>query len=295
MPKAAADQCTQPFWRHLVLLLWLLIGSTALQAGERPQRVVSVNLCSDQLLLMLADSEQVASVSLLAVEPLSSFVAEQAQSFPLNHARAEEVIALRPDLVLATSQDNPRLLSTLKSLGYRIEQLAPAHNLEQILRNIRRLAGLLHQSERGEALIRSMLDDLGESDLKTQQHPPAALFLQPRGYTSGQATLQDEALRLAGWRNLAAEHGITGYNPVELERLLRWQPRRIFTSPYDGSGDSLAERTLAHPALRRLLAGRAPVKIPYKYWICPGPMLTQAVALLRQARADLDSGPRGSR
>jgi iron complex transport system substrate-binding protein len=273
-------------WIQLGLALWLAVV-WPLTAAERPQRVVSVNLCSDQLLLMLADADQVASVSHLAVEPLSSFVAERARDYPLNHARAEEVIALRPDLVLASAYGNLRLLTTLESLGYRLERLPPAHDLSQIVQNIRQLASLLHQSDRGEALIRTLQSRLSNDYDAPQDKRPGALFLQPRGYTSGRETLQDEALRLAGWRNLAAEQGIEGYAPVDLERLLRWQPQQIFTSIYDGSGNSLAQRQLLHPALTRLLAGRPLEPIPYKYWICPGPMLAEAVELLRQARNEL--------
>jgi iron complex transport system substrate-binding protein len=288
MTRPASLQNPPP-WHRLVLLLWILSGLTAqnLAATERPQRVVSVNLCSDQLLLMLADADQVASVSHLAVEPLSSFVAERARNYPLNHARAEEVIALRPDLVLASSYGKPRLLTTLESLGYRVERLPPAHDLAQIVHNIRQLASLLHQPERGETLIRTLQRRLGDESDAPQDKRPGALFLQPRGYTSGRETLQDEALRLAGWRNLAAEQGIEGYAPVDLERLLRWQPQRIFTSVYDGSGNSLAQRQLLHPALSRLLAGRPLEPIPFKYWICPGPMLAEAVELLRQAKSEL--------
>lgn len=272
--------------RLLALALWLWIGGASLQAGERPQRVVSVNLCTDQLLLMLADPGQVASVSHLAVEPLSSFVAAQARDYPLNHARAEEVIALEPDLVLDSHLGNPRLRTTLAALGYRVEPLASAHSLPQIIANIRQLARLLGQQARGEAMIQAMQDALDAPAGPPPAERPGALFLQPRGYTSGVGTLQDEALRLAGWRNLSAEHGVTGYSPVPLERLLSWRPDRLFTSPYDGSGDSLAQRSLRHPALNGLLRERPPVEIPYKYWICPGPMLSEAVALLRQARTE---------
>jgi iron complex transport system substrate-binding protein len=267
------------------LLLWCLSGATA--AAERPQRVVSVNLCSDQLLLMLAEPAQVASVSNLAVEPLSSFVAEQASRFPLNHARAEEVIAFEPDLVLATSHTNPRLLTTLESLGYRVERLQPVDDLAGIVASIRRVAGLLDQAGRGEQLIRYLEQRIGNSDELAYELRPTALFYQPRGYTSGRHTLQDEALRLAGWRNLAAEQGIEGYASVDMEHLLRWRPQQLFTSTYDSSGDSLAERQLLHPALRRLTAGRPLHPVPYRYWICPGPMLADAVDLLREARARL--------
>jgi len=293
MIRNTAPTQTAPVRHGLLLGLWLIcvLAAGPLGADERPQRVVSVNLCSDQLLLMLADPDQVASVSRLAVEPLSSFVAGQAKRYPLNQARAEEVIALQPDLVLATAYDSPRLLTTLEGLGYRVERLPPASDLEQILDLIRHTAALLHQQPRGEALIRSLQASLDVRDPTPPERRPGALFLQPRGYTSGRETLQDTALRLAGWRNLSAEAGITGYAPVDLERLLRWQPRRIFTSSYDGSGDSLAERELDHPVLVRVLRGRPLEAVPYKYWICPGPMLAEAVTRLRQIRNELEADP----
>ncbi len=278
---------------HRLLFTGLLLSvlTLPLAADERPRRVVSVNLCSDQLLLMLADPDQVASVSRLAIEPLSSFVAEQARNYPLNQARAEEVIALKPDLVLASNYTHTRLLTTLETLGYRVERLPRAKNLEQIDVLIRRTAALLHQEQRGERLIRSMHASLADDNPAPPAERPGALFLQPNGYTSGQETLQDTALRLAGWRNLSAEGGIRGYVQVDLERLLSWQPSRIFTSRYNSSGDSLAERALGHPALTRLLGGRSLEPVPYKYWICPGPMLAEAVAHLRQVREEFEAGP----
>ncbi|MEW8505511.1 MAG: ABC transporter substrate-binding protein [Candidatus Thiodiazotropha sp.] len=267
---------------HRIAALLILLSSLA-TAAEPPQRVVSVNLCSDQLLLMLADPEQVASVSYLSRDTDSSFVADQANSYPVNRARAEEIIRLRPDLVLVTPHDNPRLRTTLEQLGYPLHSLSLGHSFNDIVEDIRQLATRLSQRERGESLIQQMQQRL-RSKAEEPTHPPTAIFLQPRGYTSGSDTLQDEALRLAGWRNLATQHGVKGYSPVPLEKVLYWQPETIFTSTYSGSGDSLAERQLRHPALQRLLANNPMVEIPYKHWICPGPMLADAVELLQKAR-----------
>jgi iron complex transport system substrate-binding protein len=255
-------------------------------ADPRPHRVVSINICTDQLLLMLADGDQVASISYLARERESSFVATQAMNYPVNHARLEELLALQPDLVLATTYDNPRLLSTLRHLGLRVERMALGESAEQIAGNLRQLAGLLGQAKRGEALADEMNRRLSAGTGLSTKQTPKAIFYQPRGYTSGRGTLQDEALRLAGWRNPAAEQGLIGYLPVDLERVLLWQPDLIITSPTSGSGDSRAERQLEHPALVRLLAGRPLEEIPYKYWICPGPMLVEAVEQLRHLRAE---------
>ncbi|MEW8143887.1 MAG: ABC transporter substrate-binding protein [Candidatus Thiodiazotropha endolucinida] len=265
-----------------IATLLMLISGMAI-AAEPPRRVVSVNLCSDQLLLMLADPQQVASVSYLSRDPDSSFVADAAVAYPLNHARAEEIIRLKPDLILVTPHTNPRLRTTLTQLGYPLHQLSLGHRLDDIVEDIRQLAARLGQESRGESLIQQMQQRL-QSGASKAAHPTTAIFLQPRGYTSGSDTLQDEALRLAGWQNLAAQQGVKGYTPVPLEKVLHWQPETIFTSAYTGSGDSLAERQLRHPALQRLLAKHPMVEIPYKYWICPGPMLADAVALLQQAR-----------
>ncbi|WP_316367018.1 ABC transporter substrate-binding protein [Candidatus Thiodiazotropha sp. CDECU1] len=273
--------------RTSAIAIILMLCSGMAIAAEPPRRVVSVNLCSDQLLLMLADPQQVASVSFLSRDPDSSFVAEKAKAYPINHARAEEIIRLKPDLILITPHDNPRLRTTLKQLGYPLHQLSIGNRLDTIHTDIRQLAARLGQVSRGELLIREMQQRLHTGEDKNPQ-PPGALFLQPRGYTSGTDTLQDEALRLAGWHNLAAQHGVKGYTPVPLEEILRWQPGTLFTSSFSESGDSLAERQLRHPALKRLLAKRPMVEIPFKYWICPGPMLADAVALLRQAREGVD-------
>jgi iron complex transport system substrate-binding protein len=270
-----------------IAILLIIFSGIAVATGP-PQRVVSVNLCSDQLLLMLADPAQVASVSHLSTEPASSFVADQAVRYPLNHARAEEIIRLKPDLILVTPHTDPRLRTTLRQLGYPLHQLSLGNRQEDIVTDIRQLAARLGQVSRGESLIARMRHRLQSENTDSAVTPPTAIFYQPRGYTSGSDTLQDEALRLAGWNNLAAQNGIKGYSPVPLEEVLLWQPDNLFTSSYADGGDSLAQRQLQHPALKRLLAHRPMQEVPYKYWICPGPMLADAVALLREARERVD-------
>jgi iron complex transport system substrate-binding protein len=270
----------------IAILLMLLSGMAI--ATEPPQRVVSVNLCSDQLLLMLADPSQVASVSYLARNPDSSFVAKQAEAYLPNHARAEEIMRLKPDLVLVTPHTNPRLRTTLKQLGYPLYQLSLGVRIGDIHKEIRQLAARLGRVSRGESLIAQMRQRLQDKQSETAR--PSAIFYQPRGYTSGADTLQDEALSLAGWNNLAAQHGINGYAPVPLEEILLWQPSTLFTSTFSDEGDSLAQRQLRHPALKRLLAQKPMREIPYKHWICPGPMLADAVALLREAREPAEAG-----
>jgi iron complex transport system substrate-binding protein len=272
------------FYRILLCLLWLPVSSGSGADTLSPKRVVSVNLCTDQLLLMLADPDQIASISHLARDPESSFMAVQANAFPINHARLEELLVLRPELILAGPYSEPRLLRSLRRLEIAVEQFPLTNTLQGIEADIRRLANLLGQVERGERLIMKMRANLARIETN-QAHStrPKALFYQPRGYSSGSHTLQDEALDYAGWRNLAAEAGIRGYAPLDLETLLLSEPDQLFTSGHTLSTFSRAQQLLHHPALHHLLQQRPILAVPLKYWLCAGPMIVEAIAILHAA------------
>lgn len=268
--------------RPILLLLSLLtVAGWVHGADTPPSRVVSINLCTDQLLLMLADADQIASVSYLSLQPESSFVAEEAKRYPVNHARPEELLALDPDLILTVEFTDRRLLGLLENLGYRVAQLPMPTSISGIENNIRHLAELLGQPGRGAALIHKMRSSLSQIPPQPANPRPKALFYQPRGYTSGDGTLQNEALVLAGWSNLAS--GISGYSSIDLESLLLGQPDQIFTSTYTEETRSLAQKQINHPALRRITRNRPIIEIPFKYWICGGPMIADAVAELHAA------------
>ncbi|MEW7977804.1 MAG: ABC transporter substrate-binding protein [Candidatus Sedimenticola endophacoides] len=273
-------------YRIATLLLLLLNAAAPIRAASPPGRVVSTNLCTDQLLLLLADERQIASVTHLAREPNSSFMAEAARGYPVNHDRVEELLALQPDLVVTGGHARTGTAALLDRLGYRVEHFPDAADLEGIRANIRRMASLLGRRARGEVVIGRMQRRIIAATTALPEKPLSALFYQPRGYTSGSGTLHDLALHLSGWRNVATEEGIRGFAPIDLERVLLARPVQLFTSTYAPGTDSLAQRQLRHPALRQLTAARPMIEIGYRYWICSGPMIAEAVERLARARRD---------
>ena len=264
--------------------LWFVLLLLSFQLPAAPSRVVSINLCTDQLLLMLADESQIASITFLASDETNSFMAGLAQRHPVNHARVEELIALQPDLIVANEYNAPALMTLLERLGFRVARFANANSIETIRSNIRQMAMLLKQERRGEQLIAQMDRRIDVIAAKERGYRPRALFYQVRGYTSGLNTLQDEALQLAGWHNLSAEAGITGYSPIDIETLLLAKPEQLFTSTYAPGTESVGQRQLRHPALRQIMEGRHLAEIDYRYWICGGPMIADAIEALDVTR-----------
>jgi iron complex transport system substrate-binding protein len=197
------------------------------------------------------------------------------------------LLRLGPQLVLISSH-TPRLTrARLQEQGLRVEELAAASSLTDIRANLTRMGEWLATPERAQRLINGFDRRIAQVTADRPTTRPSALFLQPNGYTSGQGTLQDEALRLAGWRNLAAEAGINGYAPIDLEQLINLAPDAIFTSSRSDDRNALALRILDHPALHKLGNRHAPHYIDYRYWICGGPMLADAIELLARQRRQL--------
>jgi len=272
-----------PIFGFLLLAYGLFCSVQVLaESTPPPQNVASINLCTDQLLLMLAKPEQVASISNLALEPNSSFMSDVAPDYPINHRRPEEIIALKPDVIVAGEYAPRGLLHLFEKLGFRVERFQLTSNIAQIRTNIRKMALLVGAPERGEQLIKRMDDRIAKVKSQRPKIAPKAAFYQPNGYTSGVDTLQHAALIAAGWRNLAGELGMKGYGDVALEQLLLLEPEQLFTSTYAPGTQSLAQRELAHPVLQRITQGRPIINIGYKYWICGGPMIAGAIELLHQ-------------
>ncbi len=267
-------------------ILFVIIQAMMLPVAEaktKPQRIVSMNLCTDQILLLLVPYERIVSVSALSVDPHSSYMVDVAKKHNTNHGKAEEILPLNPDLVLASGYAARPAVELLRKLGHRIKVLPMANDIAGIRNNISTLASLVGEEEKGAKLIEQMDRRIARIQAQFTGTRKTAIFYQPRGYTSGNNTLQNEALRLAGWENVAANSGIEGYSNIGLEELLVAQPTQIFTSSYAPGTSSMAQRQLQHPVIRILTHNRPMVEIDYKLWICDGPMIADAIEALAAA------------
>lgn len=252
-------------------------------APARPARVVSTNLCTDLLALLLADSGQLISVSHVAHDPVASPLHEMAAEVPANHGAAEEIYLLAPDLVLAGEWDDPVPLAMLETLGIRVERFPIERDFADVRANIRRAGTLLGTKERAEAAV-AELDAGIAAEAPPEGSRPVAVVLGGGAWTSGAETLTDAVLGAAGFTNLAAELGITGMGRLSLEELILARPDLIIAGETYGA-PALTQETLRHPAARGL-GGTRRVELPDNLWTCGTPLLAKAVTMLRaEARA----------
>ncbi|HYF56720.1 MAG TPA: ABC transporter substrate-binding protein [Salinarimonas sp.] len=270
--------------RALLVAPLLLLAGAAL-AGDPPRRVASMNLCTDGLLLALADPEQVASLSPLAGDPTLSFMAERAAAHPVNAGRGEAMLMGDADLVLAGPFEGRARRDMLRRLGFEVMTLGLWTNLAEGRDQIRALARRLGRPERGEALV-ARIDAALERARGAAPAPRTVLALQRRGYTPGDTTILDEILRHMGLVPHAPRLGVPHGGTVTLERLVAAPPDYILSGSGEAEAVDQGSAFLVHPALIRLVPPERRLALPGRLGICGGPSTPDMIdALAAEVRA----------
>lgn len=236
------------------------------QAAAKPQRVASIYLCSDQLLLQLADRDRIVSLNRFAADPSFSNEVNATNGIALNRGRAEEILPLRPDLVIAGVYTAPATKTMLRRVGIPVLELPVETDFDGVRDNIRRVAEALGERERGAALITAF--DAALAATPSQDGPrPALMLYRFGGYSQGQHTLSDAIFARAGFDNYAATR-LDGVGRLSLEQIATDPPDAILLSETGADQNSLAAETLSHPALRALRQRLPTTTLPDRLWIC---------------------------
>ncbi|MGV0909775.1 ABC transporter substrate-binding protein [Martelella sp. FOR1707] len=249
--------------------------------SSAPQRVVSINLCTDQMAMLVAGEGQLLSVSRLAADPAISAMAEQAEDYLLNDGLAEQVFLMKPDLVLAGSYTTRETVDLLKRLGIAVAEFQPEASLDDVRHNLERIGVLLDRKQAAADVIAAM--DEGLAGLAGTLHGErTAAFYYANGYTSGKNTLAGDMIAQLGLVNIASEAGVDSLGRLPLERLVMAAPDVIVGGDADYDAPALAQAGFRHPAFVAATERSDYVDLPSRYTICGGPFNVAGIALLAE-------------
>jgi iron complex transport system substrate-binding protein len=244
-----------------------------------------MNLCTDQLALLLGAPGQILSVSAWAFRERASTMAAEARRTIRNGATAEEVFALAPDLVLASSFTNAAALDMLRRLGLRIEVFPVVSRPADVAAQLRRMGALLGREARAEAEAAAFEAAFAAQAARVAGLPPLpAAYHYPNGFTSGDGTLAHELLLAAGLSNAAAALGYGGNARMPLEALVLARPMLVETRHISDGAVGRAYETDAHPALAAVRAASGAALVEERWQVCGTPAVTEALRALADAR-----------
>lgn len=228
--------------------LVLTIGS----AAAAPQRIMSLKVCTDELLLDLVSPSRIASVTFLSREPASLRMWPVGAQVAVNHNTAEEILSTKPDLILTDPFTPPSLKPLLAKTGARIVEVPPAETFEDIRAVTRMVAKAVGEEARGEVLIARMDADLRDIAAHKPAKPVTVMGWGEGGFVPGTGGLFNAMLTEIGARN--AEQGPFGFYDIE-SLIVKNPDALVYGDTYRGMA-SLRDDQDLHPALLKRYAGR---------------------------------------
>lgn len=270
--------CTRPrLLLFLALLPVLFPVSAGAHAAPVPEKIVSLNLCSDQLLLALADRGQIAGLSHNAPRPDISAAWRAARGLPVLGTSAEEVVAIAPDLILggpgiATGPGAVLAGEHVPTLSFK-----PAADFAAIAANIRRAGEAVGHPDRAAALVVRMERALAA--LPRTGNGRTAAYYQRRGFLTGTETLVDDLFRRVGLVNLARQVGKGPLARLSLEALVAQAPDVLVLEEETRTVEDEGSAMLHHPAL----AAIPRIYLPRAWTVCGGPAYVDAARELARA------------
>ncbi len=274
--------------RALCLILAVCCAPLTAQSETPPLRVVSMNLCTDQLAMLVAGKGQLYSVSALASDPRSSAMVDQAGSYETNHGLAEEIYLMQPDLVLAGKFSARATVDMLKRLGIPVAIFNAAYSLDDVRARLTQMGAVLGQQDRADRLIGDFNQRLTDYR-QDQTHSPRVALYYANGYTSGDKTLAGQILQAAGLTNIAAEAGFASGGLMPLEVLAMANPDTVITSrPYPAA--SRADEIKDHPVITALRGAVSGPSLTDHDWICGTPFVLRAIDDMVKLRHSIPAG-----
>ena len=253
-------------------------------ASAPPRRIVSLNPCVDAILVEVADRGQIAAISHYSRDPSSSSIDAAGAGYPVTFGGVEEVLALRPDLVLSGGYASSAARAAFGRLGVRLELFAVPETVAESIAQVRRIAEVVGRPQRGAALAARI-----EAALAAAAPPPgaprlSAITYQARGFAAGPGSLMDEMMRRCGFDNAVTRYGLKYSGEIPLERLIADPPDVLLAGQAAPGAPAWVDRALSHPALERVAARMRRATFPQQLTFCGGPVLIRTAALLAKVR-----------
>ena len=200
-----------------------------------------MNVCTDQLLLTLADPEQILGLSRFARDGWQS-TAGDISRYPVLSGGAEDVLLLRPDIVVASLFDKRSTRELLKAKGLRLAELAVPRTLDEARQQIREVGDIAGHPDRAAAEIARLDAALARARRAVAERHYRVLPLSRRGWVAGSDSFVGSLLAETGLFNAAGDLGFAFGGFASLEAIVNLRPDFIVVSQAGDYAGTTARR-----------------------------------------------------
>ena len=260
----------------LLAVVALAISASSALSANLP-RIVSMNVCSDQLLLSLADPEQILGLSRFSRD---AWVAGDVGRYPRLSGGAEDVLVLKPDIVLANLFDKRSTRELLKAKGLHLAELSVPRTLDEVKDQIRELGDIVGHPDRAAQQIARLDAALARARQAVADKHYRVLSLSRRGWVAGSDGFVGALLAETGLFNAARDLGFSFGGFASLEAIVSLRPDLLLVSQAGDFARDDGQAFLLHPALERFYPAAKRIAIPERLTECGGVTLADALDVL---------------
>ena len=213
-----------------------------LQFTEKPKRIVSYSISTDEILMALVEPERIAALSRLVDDPGISSIVKEAKQIPnrVQGQSVEGVLAFKPDLVIIPDFHPSEMLQSARELGLKVYIYKTPSNVEGVKRSIRQLAALTGEKEKGEEVIAKMDAKINKVQQRIATIPKdkrkRVIQLRSEGAFYAPDNSFGDVCRYAGVSDATLELHYPSAMEITQEKIVELNPDIIFVPDWDYDG-----------------------------------------------------------
>lgn len=197
-----------------------------------PQRIISLAPSNTEILFALGLGDEVVGVTMYCDYPPGAQDKEKVGDY--YGPDIEKIIALQPDLILATDFHRFDLIPALEQQGFAVFAVAP-QTLEDVLESIQKIGELTGREAEASQLVNGMRNKIEaiEEQTKDPEQKPSVLYMTWHDpmWTVGSNTWIDDLINIAGGVNIFSEN-FEGGAMVQIEWVILQNPDIIIASEW---------------------------------------------------------------
>lgn len=267
---------------RLIFIIALAASAWPAQATGLPT-VISLNLCADAYLMQFAAKEQVLALTPQARDPKLSAFAAQANAFPVSGGGLEDILRLRPDLVIVSPYSDPMRNRLIRETGIEVLTLDAANDYRSARDEIVKLGAALGRAQHAAAYLARLDQTLAA--LPPRRDRPRLLPVQRRNLTAGRGHIVDDIITRAGGVNLGTAVTADTIGRISLETALAMDADYLVMNEA-AAPDSRGAEFLLHPALQKRYPSARRIYLDNALLVCAGASTPLAIAALLNRLAD---------
>lgn len=234
-------------------------------------RIASLNLSSDEMLLGLVEKDKIVGLS----SPINqdkdmSNVINEAKNFPTIQKNLEVLLNLEPDLVIAPDWMDKKFIQSVKDSNIKIYLYKTPKNLEEQEKLILDLGKFLNANEKAQNIVKDMQKRAKIMNEKTKnlKFTPRVMLYTAFETTSDENTSFNDLVKINNAINPVVGSGITSFDKISKEKLIELNPDIIIVPTWETYVDNnkFFSYLLDDPSLKEINAikNKHVFNIPYK-------------------------------